>query len=285
MALGLYFFWAATTALWVWLALAPVPEQAPVWLTQTREVCFGTLSNGLPDTHGWISLAAPIPMLLALLVLMGRELHSQLKHLCTSVLGFLVLVALLMLPCGTVGYAVVRVAEAPDASLPVKAQPLAPDYPALKVVCPIFQLQDQAGAKVGPSVLKGEITLLTFAYAHCQTVCPGLLENLRQAAERTSCRVVVITLDPRRDTCGSLGGLGRYWKLPTGSFVLGGEVEQVERAIGAFQVPIERNLSTGEITHPALVFVLDGEAQIRYRFSNPSISWLETAVSRIRSWR
>ena len=281
MALGLYLFWATTSALWVWLALAPVPE-APAWLTQTREVCFGTLDNGLPDTHGWISLAAPFPMLLALLVLMGRELKSQLQGLCLSAPGFLLTVAMLMVPCATVGYALVRVAEAPDFAFSAEVQPLSPDYPMVQEPCPAFRLQDQSGATVGASILQGEVTLLTFAYAHCQTVCPGLLQSLRQAAQRTHCRAVVITLDPRRDTCGSLAGLARYWNLPTGSLMLGGEVEEVEKAIAAFQLPIERNLSTGEITHPALVLVVDAQARIRYRFSSPSSEWLEAAVVRIR---
>lgn len=282
MALGLYLFWAATSALWVWLALAPVPE-APAWLTQTREVCFGTLDNGLPDVHGWISLAAPFPMLLALLTLMGQELKQQLKRLCFSGPGFVLVVTMLMMPCGTLGYVMVRVAEAPAFALPGAGGPLSANYPMLKQACPAFQLQDQSGARVGPAVLKGEISLLTFAYAHCKTVCPGLLQSLRQAAERTRCRVVVITLDPRRDTCGTLAGLAHYWQLPTGSLLLGGEVENVEKAVSAFELPIERNLSTGEITHPALVLVLDAEACIRFRFSSPSAAWLEAAVARTRA--
>ena len=276
----MYIFWTVTCAAWVGLALAPVPE-APAWLTLTRDVCFGTLNNGLPDTHGWISLAAPIPMLVALLILMGKDLKGQLSRLARAPLGLVVVVGVLLMPCLTVGYAGLRVAQAPRLAPPPELGPLPEDYPMVTEPCPVFSLQDQTGRPFDQTRLQGEVTLLTFAYAHCQTVCPGLLGNLSQMARETHARVVVITLDPRRDTCGSLAGLARVWDLPAGSVMLGGEVGEVEKVISDFAVPIQRNLQTGEITHPALVYVFDSKAQLRYRFSSPSQSWLREAIARL----
>ena len=281
MALCLYLFWTATCAAWVWLALSPVPETSPAWLLQTREVCFGTLDNGLPDTHGWISLAAPIPMLVTLLVLMGQDLKAQLVHLSRSIPGLLACLSLTVSPLVIGAYVGVRVAKAPSASFSPRQGHLPDNYPSMNEPCPPFSLVDPNGQPIGPQSLVGTSTLLTFAYAHCQTVCPGMIENLRQAAIKSNARVVVVTLDPRRDTCGSLKGLLRFWQLPEGSLMLGGQVEQVETAIKSFDIPAGRDNKTGEITHPALVLVLDRQARLRYRFNSPSSDWLEEAVFRI----
>ena len=61
------------------------------------------------------------------------------------------------------------------------------------------------------SQLVGRVTLLTFAYGHCQTVCPGLLASLRSQVKPGGPRLVVVSLDPWRDTCGSLKGLAEHW--------------------------------------------------------------------------
>ncbi|MBS2039894.1 SCO family protein [bacterium] len=274
MALFLYGLWALTTTFWVWLALSPFSNSGPEWLSRTREICFGTLSNGLPDTYGWISLAAPIPMLLALLVIMGADLRSQAEQK----LGRTWPALLLVLPCLCGLYATGRVLRAPSLVVP-EAVRMPGDYPQISEPLPDFQLQDQRGRSVGPKELIGSVTYLTFAYAHCETVCPSLMERLRQAAGRTGCRVVVVTLDPRRDTCGSLAGLAQHWRLPPNSLLLSGEVGEVEKTLAAFSMVLERNQSTGEITHPALVYVLDAQGRIRYRFSNPAPGWLESAAA------
>lgn len=274
MALFLYSLWALTTTFWVWLALGPISASAPEWVSRTREICFGSTSSGLPDTYGWISLAAPIPMLIALLVIMGPELRSQARRRLGSAWPGL----LLLLPCLCGLYTVRRVLSAPSWPPPASGQ-MFKDYPQISEPLPDFRLLDQSGRPIGPKDLKGSVTLLTFAYAHCETVCPSLLEELRQAAGHTGCRVVVVSLDPRRDTCGSLNGLARHWRLPQNSLLLSGEVGEVEKTLAAFSMVIERNPATGEITHPALVYVLDARGRMRYRLSNPAPGWLEAAAA------
>lgn len=287
MALLLYFFWCLTSAAWVWLALSPVAAQGgPEWLVRTRELCFGTLETGLPDVHGWITLAAPLPMLLALLGLMGRDLSIQVGHMSRLWPKPLSALLLLSLPVTTLVYSGWRVAQAPRLLESSSATHLPPDYPQLAEPFPSLDLLDQFGRPFsGRQQLFGSITLVSFAYSHCQTVCPSLLQNLAAASRSGQCRLVIVTLDPRRDTCGSLGGLVGFWRLPPGSLILGGEVEQVEAALQALSLTIERNPSTGEILHPALVLLVDSQARLRYRFNSPSQSWLEEAIARLRAER
>lgn len=275
MALSLYAFWAVTWLVWVGLALAPTPESTPEWLLVTREVCFGSLPDQLPSAQGWISLAAPIPMLMALVGVYGADLKRQLQT-CGRPLLF-VLLAIPMFTLGYAGYRVVEVRQSPAAALP-ELQPLGPDYPTLDQQCPEFLLTDQFGRDFTRQSFVGEVTVVTFAYAHCQTVCPALLNTMR---ELNGVNKVVVTLDPWRDTCGNLSSIASVWELGE-TRVLSGDPEQVERLTAAFNVPTERDEKTGEIMHPALVFVLDKDAQIAYAFTNPPTRWVEEAVRRAR---
>lgn len=275
MATVLYLFWALTWMVWVGLALYPSAMSSPEWVQIAREICFGSLPEGLPTRAGWLMLLAPVPMLVVLVAMCGTELRAQWRRL-----GLGVSAALLLLPALTVGYAAKRVLdERPWNSAQVAAlPPLSDDYPRLETPCPEFRLKDQNGVEFGVGNLMGDVTVVTFAYAHCQTVCPRLLETMR---ELEGARKVVVTLDPWRDTCGSLSGLADLWRLGEAS-VLSGDPEQVAVLTSAFGVPVERDLKTGEITHPAMVFVLDRQARVAYAFQNPSVDWLDTAVDRLR---
>lgn len=272
MALALYLFWAVTWLAWVLLALAPTPDLSPEWLLLTREVCFGSLPDSLPSVQGWVSLAAPIPMLVALLAISGGDLKRQSRKLSRPLQLLLIL-----LPAFTVGYAAFRVAqERPVVEARGGLPPLSPDYPTLNLETPDFELSDQDGQTFQTSDLKGEVTVMTFAYAHCQTVCPRLLSTMR---ELDGVRKVVVTLDPWRDTCGSLSGIASIWDLGTAT-VLSGDPEQVARLTDAFSVPVTRDEKTGEIFHPALVFVLDREGRVTYGFTNPPLDWIQEGVKR-----
>jgi cytochrome oxidase Cu insertion factor (SCO1/SenC/PrrC family) len=254
------------------LALAPTPESSPEWLLVTREVCFGSLPERLPSAQGWISLAAPIPMLVALLAICGGELRQQMSRLRHSFR-----VILVMLPLFTLGYTALRVAqEWPTAMPDPAALPMSPDHPVLDLELPEFQLTDQDGQVFEGENLQGRVTVLTFAYAHCATVCPLLLQTMR---ELESPYKVVVTLDPWRDTCGNLASIAATWNLGS-TRVLSGDPAQVALLTAALNVPVTRDEKTGEIFHPSLVFVLDKRGRVAYGFTDPNQAWLEEAVSR-----
>ena len=269
-----YWIWLVSTASWWALALAPLPGSAPDWLLRTRQVCFGTLPNGLPNGAGWLTLAAPLPMLMALLLLYGAELRAQRQRL------ILVMIAL---PLLGLGWVTRRLEGAWRDQTTFSAQQAAEtampeDYPRSELRLPGFRLLDQHARVVTPEMLRGRPVVMTFAYAHCRTVCPGLVANLKRF--RGEAQRVIVTLDPWRDTCGALPDLARQWALPEDTLVLSGSVEMVERLTRALDLPVERNAQTGEIDHPAMVYVLDPEGRVVYNLLNPSAAWIEEAVAR-----
>lgn len=129
--------------------------------------------------------------------------------------------------------------------------------------------------------------MLTFAYAHCETMCPVIVQTVRRAAETLgpeAASTVVVTLDPWRDTPRSLPGLHESWHLDRlrDAQVLSGPVTAVTAVHEDYNVGAVRDTSNGEISHPALVYVLDARGRIAYRFNNPPAAWIVDAVRRLR---
>ncbi len=170
---------------------------------------------------------------------------------------------------------------------PVRALESMPEgYPRTDRPATELGLVDQAGEAVTLESLRGRTVLLTFAYAHCQTVCPVIVRTISFAAERLSelqPAVVVVTLDPWRDTPSALPSLAKSWKLDElgRAHVLSGEVAEVQAVLEAYEVPADRDLESGEITHPALVYLLGPDGTIAYTFNNPPSEWLVDAAHRV----
>jgi protein SCO1/2 len=142
------------------------------------------------------------------------------------------------------------------------------DLPRLDREAPPLALPDQHGDTVRLAALRGRPVVVAFAYKHCTTVCPlvvyEVLNAQRQLAERRVA-VVLVTLDPWRDTPQRLGEIAQAWQLPEDAHVLSGGVEDVNRTLDAWEVPRARDEATGEITHGEPVYLLDAAGRMRYK--------------------
>lgn len=273
------------TIAWWALALWPVEGVPPAWLERARAVCFNAGPSGLPDASGWLLLVGqPIGMLAVLMVIAGDAVRAGLRRAFASPAGlFGVAVASGLIAAGVV-LAAVRVAGAPrDAEWLARASERVPaTYPRLDRPLPeVAGLVDQRGDVFDWERVAGRPALLTFGFGHCATVCPMTVMNARQVqdrfrAEGQELALVVITLDPWRDTPARLPALARQFHLGpvvegddtrTESYLLSGPVEAVNAALDALQVARERVVDTGDIVHPALVYLLDGKGTIVYAAS------------------
>jgi cytochrome oxidase Cu insertion factor (SCO1/SenC/PrrC family) len=132
---------------------------------------------------------------------------------------------------------------------------------------PPLRLVDQSGAAVDLGQFGGRPVLLTFAYGHCETVCPLVVEDAVRAVAQAQDRapvLLIVTLDPWRDIPSRLPYLAEQWRLPANAHVLGGEPKAVEAVLDAWQVTRSRDESTGVIVHAAPVYVIDGAGRIAY---------------------
>ena len=58
--------------------------------------------------------------------------------------------------------------------------------------------------------------------------------------------------------------MARQWELGEGMHLLSGDVATVERTLSAWRVPRVRNTVTGDLSHPALVYVVSPAGRIAY---------------------
>ena len=256
----------AITASWWALALWPTGGAGPAWLERTRVACFGTFDTGLPNTGGWVLLIGePIGMLGVLVTVWGDALREGVTGLWRSVTGRVAMgLAVAGVLTGLIG-TTLRVREAvaePPVLLGDGLPPTRLDQPA-----PSLRLVDQSGAAVDLGQFRGRPVLVTFAYGHCETVCPLVVEDAVRAVAQAQDRspvLLIVTLDPWRDIPSRLPHLAEQWRLPADAHVLGGEPEVVEAALDAWQVARSRDQSTGMIVHAAPVYVIDRAGRIAF---------------------
>jgi protein SCO1/2 len=258
----------AVTAAWWALALWPLPTAAPEWLYRARDVCFGVAGNGLPDAAGWMVLIAePVAMVVLLMVFFGDGLRGGLRQLAGSGAGRTLVIGSALTVAVGLGAAAAKVHGAtsnPEEWFAVTADMLTRlDEPA-----PRLDLVDQNGEEITLEQFRGRPLLVGFAYAHCTTVCPRVVQDVQRARRRLGANAagaLIVTLDPVRDTPSRLPSMARQWDLDAGTLVASGSVADVERALDEWQVPRERDPLSGEVIHPALVLVVDADGVIRYR--------------------
>jgi protein SCO1/2 len=275
-----------STLLWWTFAFMPLPSTPPEWLTAARYACFGSIESGVPAAWGWMLLVlAPASFLVAIFVLWGSELAASVRAVARLRLGQCLLAALAvaLVVEATWVTAKLRTARAVaswDQGLRDLRTELPPEYPRQTAPAPELGLVDQHGRRISLASFKGRPVVLTFVFGHCQTLCPLVVETIKRA--QPGAAVLLVTLDPWRDTPSALPAIARQWEIPENFHVLssrsGDEVLSVARA---YRVPFERNEKSGDIVHPGLVFLIDAEGRLAYTFNNPPTAWVREGLARL----
>lgn len=258
----------AITASWWAFALWPVGSAAPEWVLRTRDVCFGSRADSLPDVAGWLVLVGqPLGMIGLLAAVWGAELRRGLSLALARAAGQVALgvvaAALVAGACAVV----VRVRTAGQEPFATGAGEIAAQLTRVNDPAPALTLTDQHGREVSLASFRGRPVLVSFAFAHCETVCPLIVSDLLSARQRSGDNpppVLVVTLDPWRDTPSRLPSIATRWNLQDGAHVLSGPPDIVERTLNGWRVPRVRNEKSGDISHPSLVYVIDATGRIAY---------------------
>lgn len=106
---------------------------------------------------------------------------------------------------------------------------------------PALELVNEQGQPQRLDQLQGKWTLVFFGYTFCPDICPTTLAELRQlqgmlsATERERLRVVMVSVDPQRDTPAQLKQYLGYFEA--GFNGLTGTPEQILQAANALGVP------------------------------------------------
>jgi protein SCO1/2 len=246
------------------------------------------METGLPAANGWMLLVlAPLSFLVGIFLLWGSDLQASLLSVARTRPGACVatLLALVIVTEGTWVVRKVYAARAVSAWTPGSRDDaeLPEAYPRQAVAAPDFALVDQHGQTVSLRALAGQPVVITFVFAHCETMCPLVVDTLKRAAPGTT---LLVTLDPWRDTPNALPGIVRHWELPPNFHVLSSKnAADVLRVAEAYGVSFERNPTSGDIVHPGLVFLVDGRGQLVYTFNDPPPAWVREGLERLDKHR
>jgi cytochrome oxidase Cu insertion factor (SCO1/SenC/PrrC family) len=265
------------TAAWWALALWPLDPTAPQWLLRTREVCFGATHSGLPHAGGWLLLIGePIGLLGVLAVVWGDDLREGFRRVQSSLVGRLIVLAVVVAVMSGLFASVRRVAAASGGG----GEPFALNAElSARGTAPAsaLALLDQHGQWLSLEQFRGRWVLVTFAFGHCEDICPVIVEHARRARAdegASEIPILVVSLDPWRDTPDRLAAIAAAWQLDAEDRVLSGSIADVNAALDRWRIARERDPNTGMIAHGSTIVLVDPAGREAWR--------VEGAPQRIR---
>jgi len=142
---------------------------------------------------------------------------------------------------------------------------------------PDFSLLDQTGQHVNAKTFRGQWDLVFFGFTNCPDVCPTTLQilanvrrELMDAGAKTLPRIVLVSVDPERDTPDILGQYVDYFG--EGNLGVTGGIEDIRILTAALGIYFEKApTSDGDygVDHSAAVLVINPKGEFSALFSAP----------------
>ncbi len=144
-------------------------------------------------------------------------------------------------------------------------------YPSASIYQLDAKLTNQAGVQHGLDVYEGHPVLVTMFYGSCAHTCPLLIETVRAvekaAPESKNLRVLMISIDPERDTQAALAKIAKERRIDTSRWTLARADVQTVRKIAAVLNIQYKQSPDGEINHSSVISVLTPEGEIAQQSS------------------
>jgi protein SCO1 len=132
---------------------------------------------------------------------------------------------------------------------------------------------DQRGDTLRLAHLAGTVRVVAMVYTSCAATCPLIVADLRRvaaavpAAQRERVGLVLVSLDPARDTPGRLAAWAAQARLdPARWTLLAGSDDDTRELAAALGVRYEA-LPGGEVAHTNVVTVLDRRGRLAHQQS------------------
>ena len=153
---------------------------------------------------------------------------------------------------------------------------LAEELPGDSVYRIPAQLTDSAGKDFRFAQAAGQVRLVSMFYANCGYVCPMLIEQVRRVesslddAGRARLRVLMISIDPERDTPEVLAALATKRKVDAARWTLARPAPADLRKLAAVLDVQYRKLDDGEFNHSSVISLIDAQGRVLARTSRLS---------------
>ena len=144
---------------------------------------------------------------------------------------------------------------------------------------PAFSLLDQHGNAVDERVFEGQWDLVFFGFTHCPDICPTTLQvlaaakqQLADAGQASLPRIVLVSVDPERDTPELLSQYVDYFG--EGNLGLTGTLEGVQQLTAGLGIYFAKQPADGDnynVDHSAAVLVIDPNGGFHAVFGGPHV--------------
>lgn len=152
-----------------------------------------------------------------------------------------------------------------------------------------IDLRDASDRPVTLASLKGGPVVLSMFYATCRHTCPLLVHDIKrlEAAlapkERAALKVLLVSLDPERDSGDALRQAMEKYQLDPARWLLVRSPPEDIRTLAAVLGIKYKGMPDGEIAHSTVIAVLDPEGRVAHRLVGLQQPIDEVAAS-IRKW-
>ena len=133
------------------------------------------------------------------------------------------------------------------------------------------QMTDQAGKSFAIAERRGHPVLVGMFYTSCQFVCPMLVDALRDTEakltlqERSNLSVLLVTIDPARDTVAVLKRTAQERALDPAHWTMARTDAKTTRKLAAVLGVQYRALPNGDFNHTTDLILLDSDGRIAGR--------------------
>jgi protein SCO1/2 len=182
--------------------------------------------------------------------------------------------------------AVFLLAVVPSVVVPtLMCRPADPQLDVLGTI-PAFALVDERGQPFTAEALHGEVTIVSFIFTRCDSICPVTTMKMQKIAEKTDdvgnrIKLLSISVDPAYDTPARLTEYAhRYQADPARWRFVTGEPAAVQALVeGPFMNSMQRSGNTPSgapnIAHGGRFMLIDGELRIRGAYDSNDIHKLD----------
>lgn len=153
-----------------------------------------------------------------------------------------------------------------------------------------LDLRDADDRPVSLSELKGGPVVLSMFYATCRHTCPLLVHDIKRIekalapAEQAALTVVLVSLDPERDTAETLRKALVSYDLDPQRWRLVRTSPEEVRTLAAVLGIKYKGMPDGEIAHSSVIAVLDPEGRLAHRLIGLRQP-IDEVVASIREWK
>jgi len=152
-----------------------------------------------------------------------------------------------------------------------------------------FELVDETGKPFTHEAMRGQVTIVSFVFTRCDTICPVICMKLERIQDKTfdvgdRIKLVSFSVDPQYDTPARLAEYGkRYHARPERWKLITGDVDKVRAVIeGPFMTSMlrmgDRPTGAPDIRHRGYFLLVDPQLHIRGIYDSDLINQLDALM-------